>query len=89
MVVLPLRDAADAEVTWRALAPGLVRPVQIEAIQVERSGTLEFLAADRLHHECVSVGRAVPEELLKTLQHQGIIRRYYKATAGRSQSSMQ
>jgi hypothetical protein len=80
MVILPLAKEQDPDVVSEVLAPALAKPIQIEAVQIERDGSVEFLAADRFHHQCVSVGPAVTEALLANLARRGIIRKYYRAS---------
>lgn len=49
---------------------------QIEHIQIEENGKLEFMAGDNFHDECISVGPNISEHFLKDLVAKGILQRY-------------
>jgi len=51
----------------------------VGAIQIEKDGQVQFMAGDNFHNECVSVGPAVPEQLLKDLVASGILKAYQSA----------
>jgi len=74
-VVLPLTEQVVDRIKEHLFPHGrIVR--DIGAIQIEKGGRIEFVAADNFHRECVSVGRAVPEALLRELVEAGILRGY-------------
>lgn len=73
ILVLPLdtKHQADA-IANRLSVEAFVEP-HFLAIQIQRRGVVEFIAADGLHPECVSVGAGVPIALLNQLKRDGII----------------
>jgi hypothetical protein len=77
MVILPLETRRQAERLYRVLVPDTQVAEQVGAIQIERNGRVEFLAGDRFHRECVSVGPAVVEKLLRQLARRRVIRGFY------------
>ena len=75
MIVLPLEHETIELILDQVLAEGRVLK-KIAAIQIEKSGDVEFMAGDYFHRECVSVGPAVPEPFLQELVRRGLIRGY-------------
>jgi hypothetical protein len=67
-------DIDSAEVITKWIVPRVVRDVR--ALQIVRDENIEFMAGDNFHRECVSVGPAVPETVLRDLIEAGIIRGY-------------
>jgi hypothetical protein len=80
MVIFPLTTESILEIE-RVLFPGGRVVHDVGAIQIERDGEIQFMAADNFHRECVSVGAGVPESLLKSLVERGILRSYSPAKA--------
>jgi hypothetical protein len=80
-VVLPLNNHTIGPILKQILPEGRFVH-EIEAIQIEKDGQIEFIAGDNFHRECVSVGPAVPERLLHDLLDSGILRGYYSVKLG-------
>jgi hypothetical protein len=81
--VIPLENDGQARLIYHVLAPHGIVSTEIEAIQIEKRGEIEFLAADGFHRECVSVGPAVPEALLRDLMEKGVIQGFYTPAEAR------
>lgn len=77
MIVLPLSNENEAALLHHALAPNRQISPAVGALQIERSGRVEFLAGDNFHRECVSVGPAIPALFLQELTQQGVIHGFY------------
>ena len=93
MVVLPLDNQEHVRLIHGKLAPSDKVVSGIEAIQLGRGGSIQFLAGDGFHRECVSVGPLVPVEFLRGLVESGVIAGFYsRAEAlehfGRSSKSL-
>jgi len=84
MVVMPLESEREAHDVAALLMPaGRLLP-GVEAIQVEKRGSVEFMAGDAFHWQCVSVGDGVPVVLLRDLKRKGIIRGFYSPMEARA-----
>jgi hypothetical protein len=81
MVVLPLEIDTIKPILDQVLPEGRIVK-KIVAIQIEKSGQVEFMAGDNFHRECVSVGPAVKQSLLQELVARGIIRSYEPGKPG-------
>jgi len=77
MVVLRLDDLEQARLIHGKLAPGGKLVPGVAAIQLERGGSVQFLAGDCFHRECVSVGPLVPVEFLRGLVRSAVIAGFY------------
>src|ERR1700690_3543313 len=75
-IVIPLTPQTIAPILKEVLPEGRIVH-KIGAIQIERHGEIQFFAGDNFHRECVSVGQAVPVELLGDLVISGVLRAYY------------
>jgi hypothetical protein len=75
IIVLPLEPDTIKPILKQVLPEGRIVH-EIGAIQIEKNGKVEFVAADNFHRECVSVGSAVPEDFLKQLVQSGVLRGY-------------
>lgn len=49
------------------------------ALQIQRRGKVEFMAADGFHDDCISVGSGVPVALLEQLKERGIIHTFRRS----------
>jgi hypothetical protein len=83
VVIIPLENEQRAVALSGVLAPRSEVSPAIEAIQIESQGSIEFLAADGFHRECVSVGPAVPKSFLRELTRRGVIRGFYTPSEAR------
>lgn len=77
MVVLRLDNMEQARLIHSKLAPGGALVAGVGAIQLERGGSVQFLAGDGFHRECISVGPLVPVEFLHGLVRSGVIAGFY------------
>ena len=77
MVVVPLESSEDALHILDLLMPAGELVSGVEAIQVERGGSIEFLTGDGFDRECVSVGPSVPVPLLRALVTASVIGGFY------------
>ncbi len=69
-------EANSVEPIIEALLAGERLSQNIEHIQVQKYGELQALIGDYFHEECVSVGEAVGEPLLRQLVLEGVIKRF-------------
>lgn len=77
MVVLRLDNLEQARLIHDKLAPGGTLVAGVAAIQLERGGSVQLLAGDGFHRECVSVGPLVPAEFLRGLVRSAVIAGFY------------
>jgi hypothetical protein len=77
MIVLPLTGQEQARTLSQRLTKGERLAPEVDAVQIERRGSVEFLAADSFHRECISVGPGLPDSFWEGLIRQGTIRGFY------------
>lgn len=83
-VVLTLESDTVQPILEQVLPHGrIVR--EIEHIQIEKNGELQFMAGDNFHNECISVGPGVPEAFLKELVSCGILRGFKTDTVAKAE----
>lgn len=83
-----LNEKQDGQHIALRLEPETIQPIlaqvlphgrivhDIGFIQIEKNGRIEFMSGDNFHNECVSVGPAVSEHLLRDLTSRGILRTF-------------
>ena len=76
VIILPLENDTIPLILREVLPEGRIVH-KVGAIQIEKDGEIQFLAGDNFQRECVSVGPAVPEEVLDKLVAVGILRAYH------------
>ncbi len=77
--VLPLNGSTVSSVT-KALLENNAFQQLVGSIQIEKGGSVEFVAGDGFHPECISAGSALSRDFLEHLVGQGILKGYTSAS---------
>ena len=77
MIVVPLKTQEDVHFLTQRLTTGHRLSPELDAVQIERNGHVEFMAADGFHRECISVGPSLPDSFWESLVRKGTIRGFY------------
>jgi hypothetical protein len=74
-MVVPLEADTIRPIMDRVLPQGRIVH-DVDHVQIEKNGKLEFGAYDNFHPECIGAGAAVLETLLQELTSRGVLRSY-------------